>query len=32
MDNTLMSGQQGMAPLNDTLQQRKAHAVQVGWG
>jgi ribonucleoside-diphosphate reductase alpha chain len=30
MDNTLMSGQQGMEPLNDTLQQLKAHAVQVG--
>jgi hypothetical protein len=32
MDNTLMSGQQGMEPLNDTLQQLKAHAVQVGSG
>lgn len=29
MDNALMSGQQGMEPLNDTLQQLKAHAVQV---
>jgi hypothetical protein len=29
MDNTLMSGQQGMSQLNDTLQQLKEHAVQV---